>query len=305
MSVYTPSFITFTGSEDIGEGLKANFKLENGLGLNSTNLLANNTNWNNGSSANREAWVGLSGGFGSLQLGNQYSPVFLTSAGTDPNAVNNVNGWLPFMVIYGNGQLVNTNAVTYSSPSMNGFALQVQAIYGTNETVGAGKSAGDGSAWSINYASGPFTAGVASGANQLSTAKVLTGPATQGTTTNGTHAGAVGDTVTTQVAALTYDLGMAKLTYLNTSSTLNDDSVRVDTFGLTVPVGAINIGYSTSSGTTKIKSAADVSSTGQQLGVYYSFSKRTTGYFSYNVAKDTNGGDNSTTATAIGLRHTF
>ena len=317
MAVWTPSWITFAGSEDLGDGLKANFKLENGLGLNGANLLAGNAStpsgadapWNNVSSNNREAWVGVSGAFGNIQLGNQYSPVFNTAVGTDPNGANNVVGWLPFNVINGNKQLANTNAVTYTSPAFNGFTLQAQAIYGTKDTVPDNNlpaSAGDGSAWSINYANGPFAAGIASGSNQLTdTLTTLSGPTTYGGTANGTNAGAIGDTVSTQVGALSYDAGMAKLSYLYTYATLNDDSVRVDTVGLTVPFGSFNFGYSASSGTTKSKTKTDVSSNGQQLGVYYSFSKRTTAYFSYDLAKDTNGGDNKTTGTAIGLRHSF
>jgi predicted porin len=218
-------------------------------------------------------------------------------------------------VIYGNKQLENANAVTYTSPSLNGFTLQAQAIYGTKETVtsGTATSAGDGSAWSINYANGPLTAGVAAGSNQKTASDFsglsLTGPQTYTTSTYaktfGANAASVGDTVTTQVAAITYDLGLTKLSYLSTNASLNDDSVTVNTFGLSVPLGAFNIGYTASSGTTKSKNSSDVSSNGQQLGVYYSFSKATTAYLSYNFAKDTNGGDNTTTSTAVGLRYAF
>ncbi|NBQ40198.1 MAG: porin [Alphaproteobacteria bacterium] len=88
----------------MGNGLKASFKFENGLGLNGTNLLAANSGvWNNVSSGNREAWVGLSGDIGNLQVGFQYAPVFNTAVGTDPNGANNVAGWSPFTVIFGNG----------------------------------------------------------------------------------------------------------------------------------------------------------------------------------------------------------
>ena len=312
MSAYSPSFITFTGSEDLGSGLKANFKLENGLGINSTDLLAANINWNNVSSSNREAWVGVSGDFGSVQFGNQYAPVFNTAAGTDPNGVNNVAGWLPFTVIYGNGALGNSNAITYTSPSLAGVTVQLQQVYGTTDTLGAGVSASsahDGTGLSINYAAGPFTAGYAQHQKSLSTSGFLYGPTTQTSTaaalgsTNGAAAANDGDIVKTSVFALTYDLGVAKVSYLNTLAELNSENVRVDTMGVTLPLGAVTVGYSYSNGQTTAD-AGNVKFNGQQLGVYYAFSKRTTAYFSYNTAKDTTADDLITT-TAVGIKHSF
>ncbi|MEZ5638126.1 MAG: porin [Burkholderiaceae bacterium] len=65
---HTGSRWGFKGSEDLGSGLKANFQLEQGF----------NIDTGTASSArqfHRQAWVGLSGGFGSLQLGRQYSTI--------------------------------------------------------------------------------------------------------------------------------------------------------------------------------------------------------------------------------------
>ncbi len=53
------------GSEDLGGGYRAIFKLENGFNS------ANGTLGNNGALFGREAWVGLSGPFGAMQAGRQ------------------------------------------------------------------------------------------------------------------------------------------------------------------------------------------------------------------------------------------
>ena len=85
------SFLTFAGNEDLGSGLKASFKIETGMGMNNAGDVVGAAV--DGSAAgNREAWVALAGGFGSVTLGNQYTQAFLTVAAVDPNGVNNMAG---------------------------------------------------------------------------------------------------------------------------------------------------------------------------------------------------------------------
>jgi len=236
------------------------------------------TGWNRVSSGNREAWAGISGDFGNIQLGTQYTPVFNTAAGTDPNAVNNVAGWLPFNVIFGNSAGSNSSAITYTSPSLNGFTLQLQQTYGTTDTVanGTAASAGDGAGWSINYAAGPLSAGYAQHQKATDGTAFLAGPTagdSYATGTSGTVTSSSGDLAKVNVFALSYDLSVAKVNYLNTTASLGTDSIKLDTFAVTVPFGALAVGYSYSSG--KTTTTTDVSYTGQQLGLYYAFSKRT------------------------------
>ena len=58
-----PSFIGFKGSEDLGNGLKANFVLESGFDL------STGAQERDGTTFSRNAYVGLSGKFGSLKIG--------------------------------------------------------------------------------------------------------------------------------------------------------------------------------------------------------------------------------------------
>lgn len=62
------SRIGFKGTEDLGNGLKAIFVLENGVRID------NGNEQHAGKAFGRQAFVGLSGNFGTLSLGRQYTP---------------------------------------------------------------------------------------------------------------------------------------------------------------------------------------------------------------------------------------
>jgi predicted porin len=63
--IQSGSRLGFKGTEDLGGGLKANFDLEAGVNADT------GTSSQGGILFGRQAWVGLSGGFGSLRLGRQ------------------------------------------------------------------------------------------------------------------------------------------------------------------------------------------------------------------------------------------
>lgn len=62
-----PSRWGLQGSEDLGQGMKALFRLEQGFGIDSGNL------GQGGRAFGRESWVGLSGPWGQLSFGRQYT----------------------------------------------------------------------------------------------------------------------------------------------------------------------------------------------------------------------------------------
>ena len=76
---YYSNRLGFLGAEDLGGGLKANFKLETGFNT-GTGALDNANN----QLFNRSAWVGLSGDWGQVNLGRQYTVAFFTVADYDP-----------------------------------------------------------------------------------------------------------------------------------------------------------------------------------------------------------------------------
>lgn len=156
-----PSIWGFKGSEDLGGGVKAVFNLEGdfdgstggsrGLGSISSNLFG------------RQANVGLSGGFGTVLLGRQYSPALLADLGTEPRGYReSYSSLLTFAATQlpgGNelgpnnaGGIFTSNLVSYS----NAFGpVNVGIGYGFGEVAGE-SSQGDTVALGVSY-NGPIT----------------------------------------------------------------------------------------------------------------------------------------------------
>jgi predicted porin len=154
------------GSEDLGGGLKANFGLEGTL-VNDSGAAGN--------LFDRQATVGLSGGFGSVNLGRQNilgvdsiglaDPIGLAHAGTNPNvAFSALNaGTLNTRLYYGEygtsgagkAQLRQDNSIKYLTPVMSGFGGALM--------YGFGEQPGNSSASSYAGISGYYTAGAAGG----------------------------------------------------------------------------------------------------------------------------------------------
>jgi predicted porin len=108
------------GSEDLGGGLKAIFTLESGFNL------GNGQFNNNGGMFNRQAFVGLSSGFGTVTLGRQYDSVQdylapFTATGTwggtyfaHPGNFDNLST---------NGGFAANNSIKYTSANYSGFQV--------------------------------------------------------------------------------------------------------------------------------------------------------------------------------------
>jgi len=130
-----PSNFFIKGSEDLGGGMKANFQLESGI---STGNGANNNQMPN-TLFGRMAFVGLSGGFGSVNLGLQFDPAFVSTLETDPNGgteyAAGVSQWLNTgtanaAASTSGAGIFDSNAISYSTPSMGGFGATVLMTLG-------------------------------------------------------------------------------------------------------------------------------------------------------------------------------
>ena len=150
------SRLGFRGVEDLGGGLKANFVAETGFCADS-NAGAPNFCTGGNNFMGRQAYVGLSGGFGSVTLGRQYAPSFIILTTVDPfgtglagqstNLFEGGNG-------FGNPRF--NNAVIYSTPSMGGFTATVN--YAAGEVLGNWKQGRNIGASAV-YSAGPVYAG--------------------------------------------------------------------------------------------------------------------------------------------------
>jgi len=81
------SRLGFRGTEDLGGGLRANFVVE--VGLDATNATVSSMN-------NRQSFVGLSGGFGTLNIGTQYTAHHNIAAAFSPSTGVNLAGDLNY-----------------------------------------------------------------------------------------------------------------------------------------------------------------------------------------------------------------
>jgi predicted porin len=145
--VATGSFIGFKGQEDLGGGLKAGFKLESSISADTGAATGGASSfWN------RTSELSLSGGFGTVQIGNSLALGFLANNTFNPfsatglaNTSQTLNGHGPAW----------TNAVTYTSPNLSGFSAAVQLQFKESSAAGAKDNYG----LQLNYGAGPLALG--------------------------------------------------------------------------------------------------------------------------------------------------
>jgi predicted porin len=281
------------GSEDLGGGLKANFQLEQGFSLDTGK--ASNMTEEEGkfiSGFNRQAWVGVSGGFGEVQLGkayNAFDDVSALAASTFDSAlapINNVFVSTAFAT-------AAPNTIKYATPDFGGFSGAVSYSLGENNT--ADYSADKFYSLSAKYASGPVAVG-------LGYARYTSD------VTNSEE-----DAKAYRLAG-SYDLGVAKLLATYGRVTEGDDKATEYEIGADVPLTpalTLSGGYAR----TKL-TAPGVNATLKSFGAAaaYSLSKRTTAYAGFNrttgavgVTDDTFNldADGKATIYAVGVKHTF
>lgn len=140
------------GGMDIGNGLKANFKLETAeidhdlrIGRESKTFFA------------RQAWAGLSGNFGEVRFGRQDSVPFQAMIGYDFNGAANAASALGWSGVAPWGTGRQTQSLQYISPNMNGFSAQV-GFAGKEDGVANAKAA---TSAALTYAAGKFSVSVA------------------------------------------------------------------------------------------------------------------------------------------------
>lgn len=299
-SGYNSSRIGFRGTEDLGGGLAAGFWLEGALG--NDNGTTGGTGYTSGTTTsstiffNRRSTVSLSGAFGEVRLGRDFTPSFWNDTTFDPfgtngvgtNIINNTHN----SVLSALGSPVDNNYVRSSNsvgyflpPNLGGFYGQLQYAFHENlSTDGGFKSKGGQYAGGrFGYANGPLDVAVAYG---------------QGVTT---------DTAALEVQAKTlnlgasYDLGMVKL-FGEVSQVKNsfefaapgldiDPKINGFLLGATAPIGAGLIRVSYSQAKADLDSGvADPKSQKFAIGYVHNLSKRTALYTTYAFIKNKNYG---------------
>jgi len=310
------------GSEDLGGGLNAVFDLQSGYNIDT------------GSSAQggllfgRHAFVGFSGGFGTLTFGRHDTSLddaigdFLPSAHNGADATS------------GPG-LTAANAAAlaaYNSAAVKTTALQTAYVAALN---GSSSFAGNVGAWvgynsrvdnsikfqTNNYSGFRVSAVYGLGENKTATVGATSTVSIAGRYDNGPVGvllayqdeglakSATGDTnLKNTLVGGYYDFGVAKIYADYNIAKLDVATVSLKNkefaVGVSAPVGALTLRaeYAQSKGDIL---AMDNKSKGFDLEALYDLSKRTTLYTSYVSTKHTQMVDSTTSLFAVGVRHKF
>ncbi len=263
------SRLGFKGVEDLGGGMKAAFQLETGFCADSAANTKGGTpaaqgNFCTGSNSfmGRQAHGDLTGSFGAISAGRQYSLGFNNLSTLDPfgtgfaGQVNNI--------VDASGIRLN-NSVTYSTPSIGGVVASGEIAFGeqtgnwqANRETGAG----------LTYASGPAYVGF--------------------TFYDVSNAAGNGAARKNYLLGATYDFGVVKVHALAQKSTGTTTLDVLDLMGgVTVPVAGGRLMASYIHHNDRTVADQDAS----QLGVTYQYplSKRTSVYTAFARIKNNNG----------------
>jgi len=307
----TTSQLNFSGVEDLGGGLKAEFAL--GMFLRADSGAAGR--FTGDTFFGRSSYVGLSGSMGTLRLGRLTTGNFITFIRTNSFADSATFGpafvhtWISAIAqgpqflsggppptnrsltgVLGTTDTAWNNAVGYTTSNFGGVTATAQ--WAPSEADGVGSRRG----LSAFYAAGPLNLGLAM--EHMGTASVpASGPA----------AAVLAEQNTWHLSAA-YAFPFARLSagYLATKrdfATLVDDRVRTWHVGASIPVGAGAVLLQTASTRQSPDTGASAKRTTTSIGYDYNFSKRTDVYAVCMNDKFT--GNASGKSFGIGLRHRF
>jgi predicted porin len=324
----------FRGTEDLGGGLKANFLIETQIGddnANGTASLQGTAPVADEALGGRAMWVGLSGGFGEIRVGNQNAFSKDYVAGFSASGGSNVIGD-PTMAAGRAAErtaklgLLDSryNGISYATNAMSGFTLKAMIVSDKQDnatitgssastvvtTAVAGEKNLTGSEFAIQYAAGPFAAAASIGKYEGNGSLYIGNL--------GINSAESADEFKQDVISLnaSYDLGVAKLfakygdvKAKKQGGAANTDGKATSTvvgarvpFGKTTFIANYAMGeYETPAGTTSFDDQ------GYQLGFEYALSKRTKAYAIYgatetDISATTKEKD---TQFAFGLIHNF
>jgi len=137
-SISKSNRLGFKGTEDLGNGLKAVFVLENGL---NGDIQGSSGIW---SSSARQSYAGLAGGFGTIAFGRQYAPQHTFIGAVDPFGNSGLGA-------AGNAMIQHrrlNNLAAYISPNWSGFNfIAAYTLAGTAQE--AAENDGDVRVWAF------------------------------------------------------------------------------------------------------------------------------------------------------------
>lgn len=313
------------GTEDLGGGMAANFVLESGFTVDDAKSAQGSRLFG------RTAQIGVSGGFGSIDIGRivaiKDNTTWAVTGGYanytawgntfDNASFGNPNGSIAAPVR-------RDNAIQYTTPTMGGLTGQIMFQPNENGVPGAGATSYTG--LGLGYAAGPLSANLSYETSKvqpgLFNANATSAPAaaTRGTDGQATAAalaaGSAGITagvdLTETALSATYDFGVAKVAASYIKGSKGGTAGGDDTgyaLGLFAPVGVMSVAAEYARVSTTLTGGADGGkSSAFNVRVSYPLSKRTDVY-GYYMTGDSNGTAAADTMKLtqyqLGLRHGF
>jgi predicted porin len=284
------SRIGFKGSEDLGGGLKALWQVETQLssGPDAGKGVGNTSTW-----ANRNTFIGLAGGFGTVLAGRHDTPYKLGTASLDIFADTigdyNLGRTDNVQLISKDHDARSGSAIAYISPTWSGFHFAVAVVAADQAGGVKDDKTMDALSATAVYANGPLFAslsyqdlGDAAGGDADNEAIKVGVSYTFGDLT----IGGVYETIDTGDAKADRDSWLANVKYNMGPMVLKAQYGQVD---------------------QDVKGGSSQDQDAWAIGLDYNLSKRTTAYIVYAAGDDdndkTNGGDIA--GWNIGMKHSF
>ena len=260
------SRLGFRGVEDLGNGLKATFNLEAGMGVDDGNNYMDKDS--NGMAFRRTSTVGLAGNFGEVRLGRMLTSSYLAVSRYDAFGDTGIGASLAWNIPQTGYAPRTENAISYTSPNFSGFKIGAEYGFGEKQKARDSRYFGMGA----TYDNGPLSLGL--GYDRLNS-----------NTMDGLLAAS--DLKTVHLGGA-YNFGVAKLlAFYKQSKVSNAPKFKTFGLGVSAPVGAageVRASYN------NYKISDDNGKANQlSLGYVHNLSKRTALYGTYAYIKNKDG----------------
>jgi predicted porin len=263
------SRLVFKGSEDLGNGMKAGFKMEQRINMTTADL----------EDSGRESYGSLSGDFGTVKFGRLYGAAkkvysIAEQAGDTAIDISTLTGTSLTGAAATNNEVTLDGVLSYTSPNFNGITVEYQT---SNDATAAGKDMGNETNVSIQYSANGLTVAAAKYSDDSSTTADQTAFAAKYT---------MGDFT---VAASQMESDVASTATTNKTATAVTASMKMGNNTLIAQYGEAETG-------------AGVSTDGWGVAVAHSMSKATSVYAGL---RDSDVVGDTSTAVALGFKHSF
>lgn len=247
------SRLGFKATQDFSNGMSAIAKFEAGVGADSGTSTQGGRTWG------RQTFVGLSGGFGTVTVGRQYTPTFNALDADDPFETGAGSGISSGIVSLLGGSRAD-NSLVWEMPKMGDISANV--MYAAGESVTGSNTNGSFVAANVRYSSGPLGIGFTLGHQN--------------------RADDAGEAATSALLAGTYNFGafsvMAGVQAVKnlTRAAATDDDRTEYFLGTHIPVGDDAVWLGAASGRTK--GVSGTRATQLSAGYLHALYKNTTLY---------------------------